>query len=779
MRFIQNKLIFYLLFFLLLSGKQALGHSPEKKLQKRIALVNSFEETNNCYGQYQSLTIQYLRQKGIEPEIKTFYLNCVRYNEREEIEQLRIYLDSLQLYPPDLILVVNDQAAYSLLMTNHPLLRKIPVILCNVNYPNEKIFSSYQDAPVYLLRDRPDLKKNIEFIKTLYNKENITLIYNLEFTVLGMRAYEELKKVVDKKDIYYWARQWIFYKEQFYEKIEDFTQLDTIESLTLANEIDKKTSDFSIELYPFRYMKGLSMLTVMSMPKEKQYKNVYLIDRFDVTSLPIPHVLNIPSFSCIRPGFGENAKIVGGYMATDKTSAKATARLANLLLRDQAKNEPKIQDLEKEYVLDWTYFSSYPVFDIKEIPSHVKIINYPFYDHYRKEIYITTILFLLLFIGVSVNLVLIRRKSRAERKTIQAMKKAQEHLSLSVNGGRISLWNVREKKLTFDKNITTLTGIPQQTYLLGDFLKYIHPEDLPYIQYIFKEIRQQQMSIQRFRLRFEESQPYQWFEVRCNSLTDNSGQLIVAGIIHNIQQLVEREQELIHAKELAEQAELKQSFLANMSHEIRTPLNAIVGFTNLLLGKEGNEISSEEKEEMVTIINHSNESLLKLINDILEISRLDSGNMEFSIEEYDLVKIVKEIYRTHQVIIRPSLSFRLELDESAPIKVKIDKLRFNQVISNFLSNANKFTGKGHITLGCKVNAPLKEVSIYVEDSGRGIGKQHLIMIFDRFYKTDEFAQGTGLGLSISKVIMERFSGRIEVTSEIAKGSRFTAILPLE
>ena len=129
------------------------------------------------------------------------------------------------------------------------------------------------------------------------------------------------------------------------------------------------------------------------------------------------------------------------------------------------------------------------------------------------------------------------------------------------------------------------------------------------------------------------------------------------------------------------------------------------------------------------------------------------------------------------MIIHP-VEFRLKMDDSWTVYVAVDKLRLIQVISNFLSNANKFTAEGSITLGCDVDPGRAEVGIYVEDTGKGIDTGHLNAIFDRFYKADEFAQGTGLGLSICKVIATRLSGRVEVQSQVGKGSRFTLVLPL-
>lgn len=181
---------------------------------------------------------------------------------------------------------------------------------------------------------------------------------------------------------------------------------------------------------------------------------------------------------------------------------------------------------------------------------------------------------------------------------------------------------------------------------------------------------------------------------------------------------------------------------------------------------------------MLELVNHNNDLLLKLVNDVLEMSRMDSGITFFEMEECNLTEVIKEIYMTHQGLIQPSLNFHLELDESVSLPVNTDRLRFTQVISNLLNNANKFTSKGEITLGCKLDKTHHEVRVYVKDTGKGIDEKELLMIFDRFYKINEFEQGSGLGLSICKVIIERLGGRIEVQSEVDKGSCFTVILSL-
>lgn len=691
---------------------------------------------------------------------------------------MRGYLDSVGDESVDMLLVVGDQAAYSVLKSAHPLLRKRPVVLSNIHFPNEEQLRQYEDAPVYLLSDRPDFKTNIEFMKRLFGRNNITVVYNLDLTFLGKCSMKRLLEEEDKKNIVIWGRQKGIFDSNIYQTLYGLAQKENLAIMDRFSR-NEDTKDFTIKMFPFRYMAGLSLLVITGMPEERQHDTAFLLDKWDVSTMPVSRVLNIPSFSCIREGFNENIGIVGGYMATDAISAGAVALLAEELWVGNGVKGPKRRELAKEYILDWTPFSAFKVFDVANVPENVKILNRPFYDKYRREIYVSGAVFVCLFIVLFIALLRIRRKVRCEHEDIQALKSAHEHLSLSTSGGNISLWYIRRGELNLDENFVQLTGIKCRRYAFRQFLKYLHPDDMQCIEKLFRETKELQvMALQRLRFCFDEAKGYEWFECRCDSLKDNQGELVIAGVIQNVQELVRREDELIRAKEIAENAELKQSFLANMSHEIRTPLNAIVGFTNILVDETAGELDEEEKKDMIGIVNHNSELLLKLISDVLDISRLDSNNQEFVIERYDLAKIVSEIYRTHQVIIHPPVEFRLKMDDSWTVYVAVDKLRLIQVISNFLSNANKFTVEGSITLGCEVDPGRAEVGIYVEDTGKGIDTGHLNAIFDRFYKADEFAQGTGLGLSICKVIATRLSGRVEVQSQVGKGSRFTLVLPL-
>ena len=730
----------------------------------------------DCYGNFEELLRQEFRKQGIEPIFDKFYLDFNTVAPEEGIKNMEAYLEIIKDKPVALILTVGDQAASALFTTRHRLLSSVPVVACNVHFPDEKLIKEYERRKVYVLRDAPDFQRNIDFIKSLRPQVGIDVIYNIDLTPLGRKSFDLLTRFADRKEMRLLGCGSAFSAEPEYKELQEMVEHYNLMPARAGSHVGK--DEITISLCPFRYTKGTSLLVDMEKSKSGQEKEVFLLDKFDQMSLPITKALNIPSFSCIRQGFGEDAKIVGGYMATDEISARTAADFSVRLMNKEKIGMPKIRDMEKEYVLDWTYFSAYADFDVENVPEDVRIINYSFYDRYRNELYFLTGLFILAFILVLVSWLRIRRRSREERKNLEMLEEIHKRLTLSMDGGRVALWDIQGDNIEFDENYTRLVGMEQRTFVRTDFLKYAYPDDVSLLNSLYETLHQStDMHVRRVRFSFSEEN-YRWYELRCRSLKDAKGRIMLAGVMQDIQLQVEREEQLIQAKQMAENAELKQSFLNNMSHEIRTPLNAIVGFTNLLVGEGGDEIEPEEKKAMLEIINRNNELLLKLVNDVVEISRLDSGNLDLEIKEWNMTTVVKEIYMAYQALIKPSLQFHLVLDESLSLPVSIDRMRFIQVISNFLNNADKFTRSGSVTLGCSVDKEHRKVSVYVQDTGKGIDEKELMMIFDRFYKTDEFEQGSGLGLSICKVIIERLCGRIEVQSEVGKGSRFTVILSL-
>lgn len=251
--------------------------------------------------------------------------------------------------------------------------------------------------------------------------------------------------------------------------------------------------------------------------------------------------------------------------------------------------------------------------------------------------------------------------------------------------------------------------------------------------------------------------------------------ILVTAITYYIRILRKAYSRSSEAMEKAEQAnQLKSAFLANMSHEIRTPLNAIIGFSSLIAELD---LTAEEKEQYANIITTNNELLLKLVNDILDLARIESGGIVFHKESCNLTDLVKTLYKQHLSDVPEGIEFKEKCPDT-PICLYSDKERLYQALENILKNAIKFTSAGFIEIGYEYSADAQDVRLYVQDTGIGISPEDQEAIFERFKKLDDFVQGTGLGLSICQAIVKQLNGRILLQSEKNKGCRISLVFEL-
>ena len=272
-------------------------------------------------------------------------------------------------------------------------------------------------------------------------------------------------------------------------------------------------------------------------------------------------------------------------------------------------------------------------------------------------------------------------------------------------------------------------------------------------------------------------QQNEWVEVRAavDERDANGKPLSLIGTSMTVTQRKEMEEALVQAKVKAEEANtLKSSFLANISHEIRTPLNAIVGFSSLLVSAERG--ISEEKQEYINIIENNNTLLLQLISDVLDLSKIEAGTMEFDYAPIDVHGLFIELEDTFRLRNKKSGICICYHRRTTECVVKADRNRLVQVMMNLMNNAVKFTGEGSIEFGFDVRED-GFLHFYVTDTGCGIPEERLEEIFGNFVKLNSFVQGTGLGLTICRAIVERMGGKIGAVSRLGQGSTFWFTLP--
>ena len=358
------------------------------------------------------------------------------------------------------------------------------------------------------------------------------------------------------------------------------------------------------------------------------------------------------------------------------------------------------------------------------------------------------------------------------------LKERNYKIELSFKTVGMSYWGFDVKSLKFSAFNDPINDFySEKTITPEDYLNATHPDDVvfvrKYMEHMFRGIDKDFNVKYRSKTKWDD----EWQTLLVTGIQverDKEGHVTrYTGITINNTKWEKMIQQLKELKEKAELSDrLKSAFLANMSHEIRTPLNAIVGFSELMVTCD----DTEEKKDYINIIQSNNELLLRLINDILDLSKIESGIIERRKENFNLAKVCNELFVTIQAkMTNPNVELRLD-GPNSECWVLLDRNRLKQVWMNFLTNAVKCTKSGYIKMGYGIER--EGLRIYVEDTGIGIPDDLHDKVFTRFEKLNEFSQGTGLGLTISRAIVEAAGGEVGFTSKLGVGSTFWAWLPL-
>lgn len=347
----------------------------------------------------------------------------------------------------------------------------------------------------------------------------------------------------------------------------------------------------------------------------------------------------------------------------------------------------------------------------------------------------------------------------------------QHRLLLKATGMKLWTWDLRRKEITWKGDGE---GATARTVDADEHLSLILPEYRENIYRALDKLIQKQTDFidEEFQFRNEDD-TLSWREIygAVYQYDENGTPVVLVGGTLMIDKRKMLEQDLWEAKEKAEEANrLKSAFLANMSHEIRTPLNAIVGFSGILTLTD----NMEEKKEYNQLIQHNNALLLKLVDDVLELSKLETGDFELCPAWFCLSDLVMESAAEYRVRAGGKLDLRVDKPEQ-DYMVELDVQYVKRILSNFLSNSLKNTQSGYIDIAYSIID--EGVKISVKDTGCGIPQDKLPVVFERFEKVDYFAQGVGLGLSICKSIAESMGGTIGVISEVGVGTTFWVTLP--
>ena len=736
--------------------------SEDENDKPHILVMFSENKLAYQFADCEDIIAKALKNKGVDADITFEYLNCGHWEANREIEEARKIVDRANAKKPlAMILLYGDQATYSTLSTDTPMMHTLPVVFGGVQFPNWDQLSCHEN--VTGVSDPIDIVKNIEAAYTLTGKRMTFVMLNRAF--LDRKVKENIDNQLDKAKYVINNLNWDYSVMELLTDHSDQYSM-TVLSLRYLYLNCKKTD-------PLDPNDGDNFRRVTRMFKDL----IYIQSKYDPTPVQIIQATNHwPMLTATAMGFTDpGTPYIGGYFASVNNIAADMADCAAKILAGAKPKDIRIRPTKKDYYLDWQVAKRYK-FDPDKLPGGYHVIRMPLVD--RFPMLSSLIMYSGTIVMLVVIVILLRLFIREKKQKVKVMAQLERENSLyniAVQDSRTFAWERAGQSIYLSDAFWQHYGHEPKIITLGDFMAMLHPDSRDIYIDGLDHVNKGETFANDVKADFFGNGEWHWYQIRGKGILDEHGNFVKSyGMLINIDGFKQREKEMEEARKLAEEATLKESFLANMSHEIRTPLNAIIGFSDLLLQPDA-DFTEEDKKLFADTIHTNNDLLLKLINDILDVSRIESGQMDFVIKAWSVRDIMERIYHTFEVQMPKHLAFNFVQPEE-DVLIEVDESRLRQVIGNFLTNAGKFTPKGSVTLGWIKDMQTGKVELYVEDTGIGLSEEDRTMVFSRFYKKDEFKQGTGLGLSICKAIVVRLGGSIKVRSELGKGSRFSVYL---
>ena len=733
--------------------------SEDENDKPHILVMFSENKLAYQFADCEDIIAKALKNKGVDADITFEYLNCGHWEANREIEEARKIVDRANAKKPlAMILLYGDQATYSTLSTDTPMMHTLPVVFGGVQFPNWDQLSCHEN--VTGVSDPIDIVKNIEAAYTLTGKRMTFVMLNRAF--LDRKVKENIDNQLDKAKYVINNLNWDYSVMELLTDHSDQYSM-TVLSLRYLYLNCKKTE-------PLDPNDGDNFRRVTRMFKDL----IYIQSKYDPTPVQIIQATNHwPMLTATAMGFTDpGTPYIGGYFASVNNIAADMADCAAKILAGAKPKDIKIRPTKKEYYLDWQVAKRYK-FDPDKLPGGYHVIRMPLVD--RFPMLSSLIMYSGTIVMLVVIVILLRLFIREKKQKVKVMAQLERENSLyniAVQDSRTFAWERAGQSIYLSDAFWQHYGHEPKIITSGEFMAMLHPDSRDIYIDGLDHVNKGETFANDVKADFFGNGEWHWYQIRGKGILDEHGNFVKSyGMLINVDGFKQREKEMEEARKLAEEATLKESFLANMSHEIRTPLNAIIGFSDLLLQPDA-DFTEEDKKLFAGTIHTNNDLLLKLINDILDVSRIESGQMDFVIKAWSVRDIMERIYHTFEVQMPKHLAFNFVQPEE-DVLIEVDESRLRQVIGNFLTNAGKFTPKGSVTLGWIKDMQTGKVELYVEDTGIGLSEEDRTMVFSRFYKKDEFKQGTGLGLSICKAIVVRLGGSIKVRSELGKGSRFS------
>lgn len=719
----------------------ALAEEVRESAIKDIVLLNSYHPTFKWTNDLTFGVVNQLQAKD-NFRVSIEFMDAKRFQSEEHLNAFGEYLaEKYKAIKVDGIICSDNHAFEFFLKYGKDIWGDVPMTFCGVN----NIYDFQIDTLKYKgVEESINMKGTLDLITNLQPNLD-TLIVISDPTLSG-----------------------IIFLNQFIQTAQTlFPKLNYVAINAISVE------QLGIELKKFNPANKAIYLLSLYIPRDGISRDMIHEAEFLLSNLDVPVYGN---WNFLFGDFIVGGVIMGGY-----DQGTIAAKRLKEILNGKVENISYLAPTPEKIIFDYPRLIKYRL-NPNILPDNTEFINRPesFLEKYKRQLTIGLMILGFLMTVILVLLRIISLKNIAEKR----LQKSESRLALALEGANLGLWDVDfvNKDVFLSSQISELLEHQNNTPLDLNYYNwkaFFHPEDIDQLMEAFQMHSKGIIPSFKSEIRIKTFDgDYKWFSMNGKIIeTENDNPARMIGVLMNINFQKEFEEQLRIAKEKAEESDhLKSSFLANMSHEIRTPMNAILGFTDLILNEN---VSREESLKYLKLIQNSGESLLSLINDIIDFSKIQSGQLSLRSDTFDLNVLVDNITLVANALIeRNKKSIRVISKKGSPndnFLIVSDPFRLEQVIYNLVNNAIKFTESGEITIGYRI-VDANTLVFTVKDTGKGIAPEHHELIFERFRQvetssTDIFG-GTGLGLAITRSLLSLMGGKISVESELNRGATF-------
>lgn len=713
----------------------------------RVLVMHTTDSLSVQRSNYSITLLNAILENKANPEITDLY-SCSPENGLDEASQKKLAALQEQGWAPDVICISNDNLLESVLKGQFDKWLDItgnsyPIVAAGLHTPDWTLIHDYPDIATCI--DLVDFANNLSLAKSI--SENSIITIELDYNDHDMQLRDQLSTeirrppFVDNSD---------FHIGNIHPDELKMIYRDSIFVNVFSNANPERNLSFeSTKDYRSYILRDINSTTVLSV-KNDSYSRTLL------------NHCTSPQFTAVREGFHDGTgRFLCGYFASTETVAKDQGTYVAMVLNGARANNLPIVSHKKGYYADndalsfaGFHHNYFAVARNNPIKVTFEVEGISFFRKYRKFLLpaFAIVLMAILYACFIAATFMAKKPFEALNEEKTKLERDYELFSLAIRSTDCIFVNNREEVVALQTRMH-----PDETIILNKIL--------------YGTAGYQKDSYPIIRLTNDNGKTWRRWQFRRGTAKDNASRDL-PGVFIDVEETFEFKEQMDQYATIAEQTRLKEDFVQNITHEIRTPLNAIVGFSQIL-GSDDGSMTEEERQEIARYVHENNSNLSSIIETILVFSRIESGRIIYEPEDVDIAQLMTDVYGIWKEKAGSNVEFILDRGR-ANVFAMLDRKTAKDIMSQYLSNALKFTETGYVKMGWDYDFDNETVLLYVEDTGRGISEEKRKFIYNMFWKDDMFMSGVGLGLSVAKTYTEKMGGTVEFQSMEGIGSCFAS-----